>query len=693
MNRWASALWCLGPVLGIGLALYTSEGQMGVPPTSVGLIALALVMSLTLYCAWRLEAMGLTRRGGLLLTVTLLALGVVAAQDFLRPGVTHGHDVSYHLWALWSVWRCVLDGDLIPRWNPYLGLGIPLLQFYSPVSYLSAWPAQLLGASPVQALSTLMIAGQVLTAMTTLAALRWLGASYPSSLLGSVVAVLAPYHLLDQTLRVALAENLALCLVPLLLASSWKLGRDAASKASWVLVVCTTLLLLTHVLTLFVMLFVAAPVFLVACLGGNRSRKAISSRFAALFLCGVMTVGVTAAWWLPIVVEVEHTAVQRLSRPGRAISPLAATSLEPLKRRAWQRYGIRHKIGEVDDPGRSMPLYFGCVLFALLLVALCAPKTVVPSRLEQSSPSPRLFAIVGLLVLLLATWPAARLLDGLPLIGRIMFPWRLYGPASICAALAAGLAFDRFFARGQPSRYLIFAVTLGALAWDSSPYLGAPARYPNQEGLGAVTFVGKQTLSLDVPRDRFVRIEDLTLPPSDYDWKLAKSRRVFPEYMSVGLRERYGKISKPPTVARSQSYHASYRVLRGRAGLQELKPEPFVSFRPKGGSYAGLSDARLERSPDSLHVRLPTAQPGGNIRLASAWFPGWMSRVDGGEWKRALRSEHLLAATIPAGTEQVEFRYFVMRPWQRPVGLVISWLSLALLGWRRFRSSGTTPAT
>jgi len=655
---------------------------MGVPPTILGLFSLFAVVVLMSWCAARLELRGFTPSNRSLLALVVLLLGLVAAQDFLRPGITHGHDLGYHLWALWSTWRCVLDGDLIPRWNPYLGLGMPLLPFYSPLSYVSAWPAQLLGASPVQALSSLMVAGQVLTAMSALAALRWLGASYSASILASAVAVLAPYHLLDQTLRVALAENLALSLLPLLLASTWKLGCGGERRAPWVLGLCAGALLLTHVLTLFAMLFVGAPIFLAAALGARRWGMRLSSRLAALTLCALMTMGATAAWWLPVVAEIENTSVQRLSRPGRAISLFAATATEPLHRRAWQRYGIRYKIGEVDDPGGSMPLYFGCVLLALLVLGLLAPARTGTGPCEAQGPPSRLFALLGLLCVLFATWPAARALDGVPLIGRIMFPWRLYGPASICAALAAGLAFDRFASSHVFWRRSLLALTLGALAWDSSPYLGAPARYPDHEGQGAVAFAGQQVLPLELPRDSFVRVENLPLPPSDYDWKLAKSRRVFPEYMSVPLRERYGKISKPPTIARSQGYHASFRVGRGSDGLQELEPEPFVSFRARGADYLGLARAEVERHPERLLVTLPDDQQAGSIRLASAWFPGWMTRVDDGEWRRALRSESLLAATISQGQRKVEFRYFVLRPWQRPVGLAITWLSFLLLLWR-----------
>ena len=47
-----------------------------------------------------------------------------------------GHDTHHHLWALWGVWRTVLDGDWTPRWIPYLGTGMPDFTAMSPNVFL-----------------------------------------------------------------------------------------------------------------------------------------------------------------------------------------------------------------------------------------------------------------------------------------------------------------------------------------------------------------------------------------------------------------------------------------------------------------------------------------------------------------------------------------------------------------------------
>jgi hypothetical protein len=340
-----------------------------------------------------------------------------------------------------------------------------------------------------------------------------------------------------------------------------------------------------------------------------------------------------------------------------------------------------------------MPMYMGCVLLALALLSVFAPWR--PSRPTASSgqasgrpprgpPSPRPFAIVGLLVLLLALWPFARLLDGVPLVGRIMFPWRLYAPATVLLVLASAFALDRW-SGDRRWRLVLLGGALVALAIDASPYLGAARRFPDHDGQGFVVFSGDSVLPTDVPRGEFVRIEGAPLPPTDYDFRVAKSRRVFPEYMSITLRERYGKYSKPPDIERSQGFGASARFDMWSGRHTPLEPEPLVAFRPDGGEFQGLEDAEVEIKPERVTILLPEGLDEGDLRLTMGHFPGWRVRVDDSPWSPALRSRSLLAAEVPRGARRVELRYSAWHPWDRPAGMLISLLAFVGIGllWRR----------
>ena len=661
----AASIWAAAALLGLGGAIATSQFSMGAPPTTIGLVGLAVAVLLTAAAAWRDD--------GRLAVAALVLLGIVVGQDYLRPGVSFAHDLLYHAWALYTTWLSVLDGDLWPRWNPYLGLGMPLLQFYCPVGYAAAWPAQALGASPVDAVRFLVVGGAIATACTTYASARWAGGSRPAGLLAAAALSLAPYHLMDQTFRLALGELLAFAWLPPIVVASWKVARGERGRAPAVLGVCLALLLGTHILSVITIAFALLPVTVWTLARGSRPRR--RAGLVSLALCAALTIGSTAAWWLPIVVEQEHTSIAKLSPPGKAISAYAATIDEPVRRRLWRRYDIRYKRGDRDDPGAGMPMYFGCVLLALTLLAVARRR---PDDDPGGGPPVRAWGLTALATLLLATWPAAMLLDVTPLLGRIMFPWRLYAPASVLAALAIGLSLDRWLA-DRGARAAVLLVAVGALAFDVAPYLGAPERYPEHEGF-AVFRARHTAVPTTVPRGEFTRVEMAPLPPAPYDYRVALTRRVFPEYMAPPLRDAYTRFSKTPSREASEAYGVGYRYSWGGSREQRLEPDPLVWFRPAGGEYAPLPEATWTLAPELLAISLPPDLPDGSVRFVQGWFPGWRAQVDDGAGSRALRSRSLLAAKVPAGATSVEFRYSAFLPLHRTAGIVISLLSLAAIG-------------
>lgn len=663
------AIWAVVLVSALALALLRTQGSMGVPPTALGRVGLGVAVALL-----GLLALAEPRRRRLLTALAFAALAVAAAQDFLRPGIVWGHDLGYHSWALYSTWRSVLDGDPTPRWNPYLALGIPLLQFYGPLNYVAAWPLQALGASPMEAVKGLVIGGQLLAGLSAWAAVRWTGRSHPAALLAGGALVLAPYRLMDQTFRLALGEFLGMALLPLLFVAAWKVARGERGKAPWVLGVVTAALLLTHVLSVLMAALVwVLPVGWALTRGGERPSPRRRSA-ALLALTATLTITATAGWWLPMLAEQQHTAIERVIPGDRDIAGYAAMPTEVVTRQMWTGYGVRTRLGK-GHPERTMPMYFGCVLLGLLGLGLSAPR-------DEQGPSPRVWAVPGVAALLLALDPFAGLLDALPVVSKMQFPWRLYSPASVLAALAGGSALDCWVPEGGRRRGALAALALALLAVDASPYTGAPRRYAEYEGVSSWT--RDQPRQAEVPAGEFVRVEYLDLPPASYDYRVAKARVVFTEYMNVPLRQRYGRRSKPPSEELSREYGVSWRLKRGRA-IQQLEPGPLVWFRPDGGEYAPLPGAAWSQKPESIEIELPGGLPRGSVRFVGGWFVGWESRVDGGEWERARRSEGLLAARTGADARRVQFHFALLSPWDRPVGLGLSWATFALLAvlWRR----------
>lgn len=657
-------LWAGAVVAGLLLALGTTGGVLGAPPTRIGVVsAFAVVALLSALAAWRGEG----RLRLVLSLVALVALGLVGAQDYLRPGVSHSHDLRYHLWAMYSTWRCVLDGDLWPRWDPYLALGVPLLQFYGPLNYVTGWPFQALGASPVGALAGVIVVGQVGAACSAWAACRWTGRSHPASLLAAGLLVFGPYRFMDQTFRLALGEFLAMGLVPLLLVAAWKVARGERGAAPWVLGLVTAATLLTHVLTIAMIVIVGAvPVFAVLLRRSGRARPR-GQAVLTLGLTAVLTVGATAAWWLPMVSEQANTSISEVISSDRGVARYAAAPEELITRHRWRRYDVRYRLGGKHDPGEAMPMYFGCVLLALLLLA-------ASTKGEEDAPSPRWFAVPALVALILATDPGARLLDLVPL-GKLQFPWRFYSLATVGAALGAAAALDRRVTDHR-LRAALVALSLCAAAVDAAPYLGAPARYEPYSGVAH--HVGRRARPVDLPEDTFLRVEQLALPPADPAYRVAKARVMFTEYMNKELRGLYGLYRETPSVEQSQAFGASLRFAGVRP--QVLDPDPFVALRSGSRPFEPEPNATWTLRPERIDIALPEGVPAGDLRFLSNWFDGWQGAVDGGPWVDAHEADGFLALTLPAGARRVVFRYAITTPWDRPTGLALSGLSLGMIG-------------
>ncbi|MCP4872764.1 MAG: hypothetical protein GY898_29080 [Proteobacteria bacterium] len=629
-------------VAGIG-ALLTTQGTPGVPPTSAGLAAAALFVLAG--AAW------LTRPDPARTATALLLLGLAAvgAQDAFRAGIAHGHDVPSHTWATYATWRAALDGDPFPRWTPYLGLGQPLMQFYGPIPWLMTWPAQALGAPPVEALRSGMVISAAVAAASTYAGCRWLGRSPAASLVGAAALVLGPYRLLDQTYRFAYAEAFAMALLPALLAAAVLVARG--DRAVGRLALLGGLVVLTHPVTGLLLV----PVSLVPLAVAWRTspdRKASARAFAVAV---ALALGATAVWWVPMAVEQPHTTLDQTARIGRSMGARAAWPEELITRQAWERYDLRRR--HRDDraaQGAAVPMYFGWGLAGLVMLGFAASRR----RSGGADSEAAAWAGAAAVGAALAVQPTAYALDLVPISGRVQFAWRFLSPATACAALAAASAVDGWAPAGR-ERSVLAAAALALLTFDAVPSLGAPGRLQSPD-----------PFLVEAEPDRFVRVERIDLPPTDPALRAARSKGLFPEYDNAEVRAGYSRAR----ISRTQSSALGVRWRKtrdlGEPAFATLDGAPLdVTFDPRG---------------ERIDVGLPK-HAGGRLVATAQYFPGWRARVDGGAWFDPDSDDGLLALDLEPTAREVQFRYSTWRPWDRTAGRVLTLLTLIVVGIRRSR--------
>ena len=161
---------------------------------------------------------------------TILTAATLAIAPYLLRGYTLGHDIELH--ASWwldisALWR---QGILYPRWSElaYYGYGEPTFLFYPPLSlYLGGLLTSLLPFRLVPGVYVWLVLGLAGFSFFHLCR-QFLDARY--ALLGAVVYVMNPYHLLEVHARYSFAELLISALLPLLLLAIYRLDEPGGHR-------------------------------------------------------------------------------------------------------------------------------------------------------------------------------------------------------------------------------------------------------------------------------------------------------------------------------------------------------------------------------------------------------------------------------------------------------------------------------
>ncbi len=379
-------------------------------------------------------------------------LGLMASLPLGRGLLPEAHDALFHLFRLVQLDELVRAGVLYARWAPELayGYGYPLFNFYGPGVYYVAQVFRLLGVSFSHALlltSALALGG------ASVAMYLWVRdlCDGPGALVAAAVYVLAPYLAYNLLYRAALAELLALALLPLILHGTLRLARTGRARYALLAGGAYAALLLTHNIgaLLFTPVLLLYSALLIAA-GEEGERRQTVARLWPLL---VLSLGMTAFFWIPALAEQRHVRIEQLYVPedfNFVANFLGRSELLALPRAADPRL--------VNQVEQSPPLTLGLAALPLALLSLLRRGGAREEKLFIA------FGWVGLLGALFMTLPASRWLwERLPLIRFVQFPWRFLGFAALFLALLAGWGSAVLFSRctrTMPARGGLLALLL-----------------------------------------------------------------------------------------------------------------------------------------------------------------------------------------------------------------------------------------
>jgi len=345
-----------------------------------------------------------------LIIFILLLTGFLGCYRLMRPGYFSMQD-DMHVFRLQQYDQCLQDSQIPCRriTEGGFGYGYPLYNFYSPLSYTLGEVFHLIGFSYIDSIKLVFI---------TTSFIRPIGIFLLSSLFfgpggGLVSAIIfsfAPYQALNSYVRGAIAENLALALVPFVF---WAIKTN--KKITTALFVA--LLSLSHNLTLLYTL----PLIIIFTL----YTKSKLSLWLHIFL----GFGLAAFFLIPAFMEKNYTNVFTMTQDYFDYHLHYTTLSQLFVSRFWGFGGSTWG----DRDGMSFQVgYFQWIIPLVVLGYFLISQKIKKNLL--------IFFIffVGLFALFLTHNKSTFIWETVPLLAYYQFPWRLIALAIFCFSLISG---------------------------------------------------------------------------------------------------------------------------------------------------------------------------------------------------------------------------------------------------------------
>lgn len=514
------------------------------------------------------------------------------------------YDSLLHLYRLYAHDLTVRQGILYPRWIPQLalGYGYPLFNYYPPLASYTAETLHLFGLGFAEAIkATLFIA--ILIALFGAYALgrelfRGEHSEIAVGLLTAVAFVFFPYFLYDLYQRGAMAEALALGLLPWLVWSLHRVLRQPNLSAFLLTALFFALLALAHSLTAAVIapLLIAYVIFEAIRLPSSQRIRSLLFAAASALLGAALT----AFYTLPYLLELPAV---RMGRGMDKIQEIFESSFQSLS--VIIQPALLYRYGETP----LAPLGLFVVLLALVVLGLA-----FLARKQLREPATIFFfGAVALIGIASMTEPVRDLWLALPFSSLIQSVWRVSIAINLSLAIVIGS----------------FPYVLSSLSSIQQFDFNLQVRY-NKKWTNVPLFAAAATgLLLILTAMAKIPTDAVYLPSGDF------------------------------TVGRLARFEAVTQNL-GTTTFSEYLPAPVAIQNPNTFSAVpspirneNAIDVRVERAIGTEWALQTDAPKPTTLILRAFNFPGWQAKIDGATVPiRGATDLDLLSVQLPAGQHQ-----------------------------------------
>ncbi|MCI0389818.1 MAG: hypothetical protein MOB07_13800 [Acidobacteria bacterium] len=587
----------------------------------------------------------------LLVLVAMIAMTAIATLPFFvigedqKIGCCGGempvtHDSWMHFNQMRAFYRGLESGRIYPRWDDetHGGYGAPTLGFYPPGVYYVTSLFYFL----TRDWSKVWIGFYWLASFGSAVAIFWYARqtmSRGAGLMTAAVYVFAPYHLINQYQRGAMAEFLSFVWMPLVLLFAERLLAESSRRG--VLLSFTGLaasfgaFLWSHPPTAYQFLLVFGPCFVVWAIRIKQWARLLMIGCALAFSSMI-----AAAYFFPAVAEQSLINFDDVERTW----PYHSSYVYDYEQKVYERTGDSFFARFFTRLDRIWAFNALAILLpgsAGILACLLSPGGAWRRQAGKDACAPRelrsrvwLWASAGLIACFLMTKYSAPIGRLIPKIEIGVFSWRMMTLTSFAVAMLAGACFED---------------------WIAVQRRGRPACLPRRDGTEADQSRGRHAglPLLLIVASLMILIGALAMSAWYVAWPMWRGQSFEPK------PEHYNIATLPRGVPRDMT------PPEGPHGMDQAR------------LVSGNGRVTIERwAPELRELRVEMEKP-DQLQFRTSNFAGWTATVDGGLVEIKEDAFKNIVVDLPTGEHTVALE---LRPTPiRRAGNIVTVLSLALL--------------
>lgn len=365
----------------------------------------------------------------IILLIFLFLISIITFYRLFRPGYFSMMD-DMHVFRLDQFDKCLKDHQIPCRFiqDGGMGYGYPLFNYYSPLVYSIAEGFHLIGFSLINSLKITFALCHIIGifGMYFFASLFW---GNLGGFISAIIFLLAPYQATDSWVRGAIAESLALNIIPWVFYFLTKFIKNNLKLdiRNWILLTISLIaLLLSHNLTSLAI----APILVIYSLYLLFKNKKLNIKsILNLTIPVLFSVGLSSFFLLPAIFEKNLVTVDTMTQGFFQYIIHFATLNQLFISRFWG-YGAS-LWGPVDDMAFSIGLIQWLIpLISIIFLFFKKSKKYFSFSL--------LFFLIFLFYVFLTHNKSTFIWKSLPFMAFYQFPWRFLSIAIFTASFTAG---------------------------------------------------------------------------------------------------------------------------------------------------------------------------------------------------------------------------------------------------------------